>query len=622
MKQTNLITVFLLVFPFFVNAQIFVNQQATGNNDGSSWNDAYTELRNTIQNAAVGAEIWVAGGTYFPSATGNTTESFVISNSLSLYGGFAGTEMTLQDRVLGNNPTILSGDYNGDDIITVNTNPLTITFQNRTDNAERIIDALGAVGTIIIDGFTIESGEGNGNTGAGAIFAASTGNITVNIQNCTFRNNNVNNERAGALRFGVGSGFVLNATVSNTSFINNKSEDGGAGRGGAIWGTGPGDATTGYINCLFKQNSSTGRGGAITNDLNYNCTYINCIFDENRSGAGGATLENTVPPVFYYNCTFHKNSATTIAPVIYNLSGGELHLYNCIFYDNDGLPEGVLVGNSFITSHNIFEANNFSDMLPFIPGAQDLGGNLFAVDPLFTDVTQCDFSLSAGSPAIDAGDNNFVQSTTDFTDNIIRIVDGTVDMGALEFHLPLTAQLSDPNPISCFGAANGVVNVLADNYPPFTYTWSDPNIQGPNPGNLAPGDYDVTVTNSIGDQTVVSFTVSEYPEILGQINTTPATDGNSDGQATVTAAGGTPPLSYSWNTGETTQTISNLSAGTYSVTITDANGCTLVLEAQVSGQSIDEVPTVGEWGLIILGLLMLITSLIGIRQKTAISIEK
>lgn len=621
MKQTNLLTVFLLVFPFFVNAQIFVNQQATGNNDGSSWNDAYIELHDAIQNAPVGAEIWVAGGTYFPSAIGNTTESFVITNSLSLYGGFAGTETTLQDRVLGNNPTILSGDYNGDDIVTVNTNPLTITFQNRTDNAERIIDASGSMGTIIVDGFTIESGEGNSSTGAGATFASSTGNITVNIQNCIFRNNNVNNERAGALRFSIGSGFSLNAVVTNTSFINN-AQNGSDGKGGAIWGTGPGDATTAYINCLFKQNRSGQRGGAITNDLNYNCTYINCIFDENRSGAGGATLENTVPPTFYYNCTFHKNSADNVAPVIYNLSGGELHLYNCIFYDNDGLPEEALVGNSFVTSHNIFEANIFSDMLPFIPGAQDLGGNLFAVNPMFVDVTQCDFNLSAGSPAIDAGDNNFVQSTTDFTDNIIRIVDGTVDMGALEYHLPLNAQLSNPNPLTCFGADNVTVDVVADNYPPFTYTWSDPNIQGASPNNLAPGNYEVTITNSIGEQTVLSFTVTENPEIVGQINTTPATEGNSDGQATVTASGGTPPFNYLWSTGEMTQTITNLPAGTYTVIVTDANGCTSMLEAEVISQFMSDVPTVGEWGLMILGLLMLIAALVGIKQKTAISAER
>jgi len=103
-------------FSMNLSAQItFVNPSATGDNDGSSWENAYTDLQNAFDNTTEGA-IWVKTGTYVP---GGTTEgydlTFDVSGTVQIFGGFAGTEASAEDRDIAANPTILSGDVAGDD---------------------------------------------------------------------------------------------------------------------------------------------------------------------------------------------------------------------------------------------------------------------------------------------------------------------------------------------------------------------------------------------------------------------------------------------------------------------------------------------------------------------------
>src|ERR1700752_3196366 len=100
----------LLCFAFFAKAQtIYVDINASGLNDGSSWTDAYTDLNAAIAAASSG-EIWVADGTYYTGISGNNAATFTLKNNVALYGGFDGNETMLSQR----NPkvflSILSGD--------------------------------------------------------------------------------------------------------------------------------------------------------------------------------------------------------------------------------------------------------------------------------------------------------------------------------------------------------------------------------------------------------------------------------------------------------------------------------------------------------------------------------
>jgi len=79
-----------------VSAQIFVDASATGMNDGSSWINAYTDLKAAINSAAPNSELWITAGVYSPGAT--TADRFQLSTDLKLYGGFNGTETALSQR--------------------------------------------------------------------------------------------------------------------------------------------------------------------------------------------------------------------------------------------------------------------------------------------------------------------------------------------------------------------------------------------------------------------------------------------------------------------------------------------------------------------------------------------
>ncbi|WP_242086304.1 HYR domain-containing protein [Aestuariivivens sediminis] len=165
----------------------------------------------------------------------------------------------------------------------------------------------------------------------------------------------------------------------------------------------------------------------------------------------------------------------------------------------------------------------------------------------------------------------------------------------LEVSSPLSA-IATATDISCYaGTNNGTATVEAfGGTPPYTYLWTtsdgiglDPTAQ--NQTGLSPGTYTVTVTDSntyydedlemtVSDPYTftTSVTVGEPPElsIISFDPNVPPCYGSSNGYAQVNATGGTEPYTYAWSNGQTTQTATNLGAGTYTVIVTDANGCT------------------------------------------------
>ena len=84
----------------------------------------------------------------------------------------------------------------------------------------------------------------------------------------------------------------------------------------------------------------------------------------------------------------------------------------------------------------------------------------------------------------------------------------------------------------------------------------------------------MTVTDQNGCQLIENFTLVDPPAVVADISATQELcPGETTGMAMAMASGGTPPYTYLWNTGAMTQMITGLSAGTYTVTVTDANGC-------------------------------------------------
>ena len=309
---------YLLLFlcPLLLNAQIFVDRDASGSNDGSSWNNAYMDLQEAILNAPEGAEVWVAAGIYLPNTNADVDATFALTQSVDLYGGFDGTETNLTERSIEGNLTILSGDYNADDDIVVATDPLSILFNNTSEKAKRVVTASNITGSITLDGFTISGGKAPSSGGA-MQFSPDT-ELTVLIKNCIIKNNH-SIGTAGAIRIGAGDNKVLNFRLENSSVLNNACLA-GYGKGGAIWATGGGTTNAEYINVMFHQNSSASRGGAVNHDEAINPTFENCIFSGNQAAYGGAVLENINFTSSFTNCTFYNNTATTQGSAIYKFN--------------------------------------------------------------------------------------------------------------------------------------------------------------------------------------------------------------------------------------------------------------------------------------------------------------
>ena len=131
--------------------------------------------------------------------------------------------------------------------------------------------------------------------------------------------------------------------------------------------------------------------------------------------------------------------------------------------------------------------------------------------------------------------------------------------------------------VSCNGGSDGVIEVLAiGGAIPYTYLWTPTMpVGGPVLTGLSAGTYTLVVLDANGCSIIGTYVVTEPLAITLSLSSVDASCyGYNDGSATVVAAGGTTPYSYSWGADGTTSTITELYAGTYSVVVTDANGCT------------------------------------------------
>ncbi|MCB0666626.1 MAG: hypothetical protein KDC80_12410 [Saprospiraceae bacterium] len=365
-------TLFIVNFLFLLSlgAQtIYVDVDASGSDDGSSWNNAYTSLRTALENADVNAEIWVAGGTY--RAEGRK-DYLIIDKTVTIYGGFSGTETSPDERDLINNTTVLNGDVMGDDVSTNQS-------LNKEDNSIHVLVVESGVSGIVLDGLRIEGGyterttasvmDLNDYSGAGILNLGES----IEIRNCAFYNNRAD-DFGGAIFSGATSGSSL--TLENCSFDNNLANaDGGdicvrvseavidisdctftnsAGlNGGCIYLKGEGSklsvARSDFIDAL-----ATGLGAGIAAANASELRIENCEFRENWAirGGGGLYIEE-VTAVFILESIFEANQVTQSSP---DGRGGAIQCF---------VPEGS-VNLSEITLEDCRLTNNTSG---FIGGA-------------------------------------------------------------------------------------------------------------------------------------------------------------------------------------------------------------------------------------------------------------
>ncbi len=169
--------------------------------------------------------------------------------------------------------------------------------------------------------------------------------------------------------------------------------------------------------------------------------------------------------------------------------------------------------------------------------------------------------LAPGTYTVATFDNNLCPVITSFTVNA-----GTV----------LTATLTGPTSVTCFGSTDGTaaVNILSGPAP-YSYQWFGTTGTGNSVSNLSAGTYSVTVTDSAGCIKSLAMAITEPSVLTSTITTHDIICGNNNSSAFVSASGGISSYHYLWNTGSTNQVQNNLPVGTYSVIITDYLGCTM-----------------------------------------------
>ncbi|MCS6934042.1 MAG: gliding motility-associated C-terminal domain-containing protein [Chitinophagales bacterium] len=138
---------------------------------------------------------------------------------------------------------------------------------------------------------------------------------------------------------------------------------------------------------------------------------------------------------------------------------------------------------------------------------------------------------------------------------------------------------------SCAGSNNGqaIVSVLSGGVPNYSYTWSNGAANNPVASNLSPGPISVTVTDGNNCTASASGTINNPPPLT--LNITAINDScyqSEKGSATANPSGGNPPYTYYWSNIATGQTNLNLGAGSYTVTVTDDNGCTITGSVTIS----------------------------------------
>jgi len=325
----------------------YVDHNAAGANDGSTWTDAFPNLQDALEVAVSGDEIWVAQGVYKPENVIDLDNDgvldpreavFHIPSGVALYGGFVGTEMSVEERDWQANLTILSGDIDDNDLnadgnfiaesITdvAGGNSFHVIYTENADSETRLDEFVVTAGRAHLDAFMPFDYP---NTSGGGWY-----NLLSNPSNSS------------------------SPTIANSSFQGNYAKS----NGGAFYTT-PGSAgaeSSSLIeNCEFSGNASGNSGGALYIGSfslgTYEPQIVDCRFIGNETYRNGGAIYLLGDAAEISSSLFENNEVTAISTDDSTLpgSGGAVRMVaskavftKCMFIDNTatGNPTGAYEG--------------------------------------------------------------------------------------------------------------------------------------------------------------------------------------------------------------------------------------------------------------------------------------
>ena len=352
---------------------VYVDKDATGANNGSSWADAYNYLQDALMFAGAGCEIRVAEGVYKPDdfvlsdrPSRGREETFQLINNVAIRGGYAGFgEADPDARDVNEYETILSGDRQGNDAVVVDAADL-LDEASREDNCYHVVTGHETDETAVLDGLTITGGNANW----GYWIAYYGGGVTADsaaftLLDCKIEGNVA--AQGGGLHIGSGGASLSGCTFSGNAAIH---------AGGMLNG---GRQTT-VADCAFIDNyADTGGGATICTDA----TFTRCSFVRNRAGisTGGAVNNDCSAPTFDH-CTFTENTAPYAGGALYNYEG-HLVITNCRFTGNSSdRGGGIYQGDT----HSVLTGCGFAD------NEAATGGGIMNVGYSYPTLTDCNFT--------------------------------------------------------------------------------------------------------------------------------------------------------------------------------------------------------------------------------------
>jgi Immunoglobulin domain/Secretion system C-terminal sorting domain len=608
LKFPNTLLLLLVFLTISLNAQtIFV--KPTGNGNGSSWAQAQGNLRQAIANAARGSQIWVAAGTYSPTNCATCTNvdrrlSFEIPDGVAVYGGFLGTETTLNQRNWKTNLTTLSGNIDGDTTI--------------AQNSFNIIYTRNVTKTTLLDGFTIADGNANDTIGGSERTLSGGGWYNdgrhlgsfshPSVKNCIFQNNRCKVFGSAMMNNGGYGGFC-EPEYLNCEFKNNISgQEGGAvcnasafngacnpkftfcqfvdnysgSAGGAVFNEGIlGSCNPVFTNCRFIRNQAGTYGGGIYNfgkSGKASPTITNCLFWGNKALSAAAVYclgsENGNSSPRITNCVFYKNQANTCGSIYANANDATGKaapiILNCIIWGNIATTAPYIrsIESYPIFDYSIIDAPNATAVYQGnVNGHGSCGSHvLYNQNPLFADPDNGDFRIIPPSPAINSGVDSAVINMGLMVDwdSFPRIVDGRVDMGIFEYNrsisYPPRLEQSPPSSTLCEREVV-VLRALFSGSPPLYFQWYKNGIALPNETNDSlkfaagiaiqdSGSYQCIVRNALDVKDSTRVAVLKIKPILPlsigiQANRPPECEGDSIVFTTTWSNGGTSPK-FDW----------------------------------------------------------------------------
>ncbi|MDG1333897.1 MAG: choice-of-anchor L domain-containing protein [Crocinitomicaceae bacterium] len=525
--------------------------------------------------------------------------------------------------------------------VTVNSNSGTLAIQNAIITDELCGDQAGAIDVITIGGtgtltYSWSSGQSSEDLSG---LAAGTYTITITDQNgCTATETYTVNNQASGLAF---TSAITNEICSNGQGQITLTVSGGNAPYTYAWSNGGTTATitglsSGLYSCTITDNSgcsivtgdlsvgNTANGlSASTTVVDANCSnngsidltvnggalpltfsWSNGATTEDISGLAGGTYDYTVTDnnscvvtgsvtvlqtngnITYTFTTTSEICGNGVGAIDLTPSGG-VGPYTFVW--SNGPTTEDLSGLSAGTYTCDITDNTGCTITTAAISVTDLPGTLSITNLIATDETcsnglgSIDISVSGGAAPI-----TYSWSNGPTTQDVTNLTSGTYDVTVTDNNgCQVTAQAAINSASGSFAITQPIVTdencsngqgaidiSVTGQSNPVTFVWSNgattEDISG-----LSAGVYSVTATDNNGCVETTSYTVSNSGASLsiGNANVTDEYCGSGSGSVTITVSGGTAPFNYVWSNGGTTNGVDNLSAGTYTVTVTDGSGC-------------------------------------------------